>query len=408
MIYLLKEDYFEVYLASMISNNDKDVIFMLYQPILGHDAVALYFTLYSEFKKQENVYFSTHESLSEIMNLPLNRIQEARRMLEGIGLLQTYYQKDDNQTMYKYLLFSPKTPGDFFNDVLLRGLLTRSIGAKRVNQLANIYKSKDLKLDGFVEISETFTNVFHPDLDSKSFQNNVNIDRTFTHKTKDITKGFDRGLFLKSLEEIYQVKANVINKSDLNEISRIALLYGIEEPLMSEFVSQAISDDNVIDFEMVKKACLRDQIYAPIRSGGAKSKELFDGKSDKAQKIELMSTTSAFDFLKIKQNNTAVSPSDIFLINELAEKYGLNSQVINPLIDYVLENYDNTLPKNLVFKIAASLSRNNVETTLDAMNYLYKVKKSKKTVKNYTNDEQINEEVTDEDIAKLLDEIGDN
>ena len=134
MIYLLKDDYFEVYLASMITSNDKDVIYMLYQPILGHDAVSLYFSLYSEFKKQESVMFSTHESLSELMNLPLNRIQEARRTLEGIGLLRTYYLKKDDQVNYKYVLFAPKSPSDFFNDVLLKGLLVRNIGAKKANQ----------------------------------------------------------------------------------------------------------------------------------------------------------------------------------------------------------------------------------------------------------------------------------
>lgn len=53
MIYLNKEDYFEVYLASMISPSDRDTLFTLYQPFLGHDAVGLYFSLYSEFKKQE-------------------------------------------------------------------------------------------------------------------------------------------------------------------------------------------------------------------------------------------------------------------------------------------------------------------------------------------------------------------
>ena len=69
MIYLTKEDYFEVYLGSMISSNDRDTLFMLYQPIIGHDAIALYFSLYAEFKKQDNSNISTHEDLLENMNI---------------------------------------------------------------------------------------------------------------------------------------------------------------------------------------------------------------------------------------------------------------------------------------------------------------------------------------------------
>ena len=72
MIYLTKEDYFEVYLASMISTNDRDVLFMLYQPIIGHHATALYLSLYTEFKKQELSSLSSHQDLIETMDITLD------------------------------------------------------------------------------------------------------------------------------------------------------------------------------------------------------------------------------------------------------------------------------------------------------------------------------------------------
>ena len=405
MIYLLKDDYFEVYLASMITSNDKDVIYMLYQPILGHDAVSLYFSLYSEFKKQESVMFSTHESLSDLMNLPLNRIQEARRTLEGIGLLRTYYLKKDDQVNYKYVLFAPKSPSDFFNDVLLKGLLVRNIGAKKANQLANMYKSKELDLEGYEEISEKFTSVFHPDLDSNAFSTNIEIDKSFKRKTMDITKEFDRGLFLDSLEKNFRIKSKAIKKVELDELSKLALLYGIEEVVLSDYVAQSVRP-NGIDFDMVKKLCLRDQNYSFVGNKSFQSKDVYGGKSDLAKKIELMSSISAFDFLKIKQNNTSPSPSDLKLIEDLSSEFGLTSQVINPLVDYVLENYNNTLPKNLVLKIAASLVRSNINSTLDAMNYLHKVKNKKIAKPVETKPVEINSE--DDDLSILLDEIGDN
>ena len=405
MIYLLKDDYFEVYLASMITSNDKDVIYMLYQPILGHDAVSLYFSLYSEFKKQESVMFSTHESLSELMNLPLNRIQEARRTLEGIGLLRTYHLKKDDQVNYKYVLFAPKSPSDFFNDVLLKGLLVRNIGAKKANQLANMYKSKELDLEGYEEISEKFTSVFHPDLDSNAFSTNIEIDKSFKRKTMDITKEFDRGLFLDSLEKNFRIKSKAIKKVELDKLSKLALLYGIEEVVLSDYVAQSVRP-NGIDFDMVKKLCLRDQNYSFIGNKAFQSKDIYGGKSDLAKKIELMSSISAFDFLKIKQNNTSPSPSDLKLIEELSSEFGLTSQLINPLVDYVLENYNNTLPKNLVLKIAASLVRSNINSTLDAMNYLHKVKNRKSAKLVEDKPVEINSE--DNDLSILLDEIGDN
>jgi len=75
-------------------------------------------------------------------------------------------------------------------------------------------------------------------------------------------------------------------------------------------------------------------------------------------------------------------------------------------VDYVLENYNNTLPKNLVLKIAASLVRSNINSTLDAMNYLHKVKNRKSAKLVEDKPVEINSE--DNDLSILLDEIGDN
>lgn len=407
MIYLTKEDYFEVYLASMISTNDRDVLFMLYQPIIGHHATALYLSLYTEFKKQELSSLSSHQDLIETMDITLDELIESRRLLEGIGLLQTYYKKDQNGSYFKYVLFAPKTPSEFFSDVLLRGLLVRSIGEKKTNQISNIYKSKQLDLDGYNEITESFVNVFHPDFDSTDFYSSLDYDKSYKRKTKDISKGFDKGNFLKTIGTTHQIKPESFKDNDLDEIAKIALLYGVEEYVMADFVAQSIDFKGVIDFEKLKKLSLRDLSFSPVRTNNIKSSDIFDGDGIIAKKINLMSTTSAIDYLKIKQNNGALSPSDVKLIDDLANNFGLNSQVINPLIDYVLENYDNRLPRSLVLKIGATLSRNQIQSTVDAMNYLYKAKNYEKNTKKVQNSKE-EKAVTQEDIASLLDEIGEN
>lgn len=377
---------------------------MLYQPIVGYKAISLYLTLYSEFKKQDVTSISTHQELIDLMGININDVQEARRYLEGIGLLQTYFKNENNQSTYKYLLFAPKSPSDFFNDILLKGLLVRAIGQKKVSQIANIYKSKYMDLSDFVEISESFTNAFHPDLDSNEFSSIFEFDNSYTKKIKDVSKDFDKGLFLTTLENNYQIKQEAISEQELDNIAKIALLYGVEEEIMSDFVSQSLIDGK-INFEMVRKQSLRDKSFAPIKNTNVKSKDIYDGQSDLSKKIKLMSSISAFDYLKIKQNNSAISPSDLKIIDELSNNYNLSSRVINPLIDYVLENYDNTLPKNLIFKIAGSLTRNQIDSTIDAMNYLYKIKNSKIQTKE---SKETAKNSNDDELAKLLDEIGDN
>lgn len=42
--FLSKEDYYEVRLGSMLASYDRDILTILYQPIISHSALALYFT----------------------------------------------------------------------------------------------------------------------------------------------------------------------------------------------------------------------------------------------------------------------------------------------------------------------------------------------------------------------------
>lgn len=410
MIYLNKDDYYEVFLSSRLTEESIKILYQLYQPIVGHDAIALYLTLYYEFEKQNLIFASTHESLIELMNLNISKIQEERKILEGIGLIESYYYKDENKTNYRYVLLPPKSADDFFNDILLTGLLVRSIGAKKTNQIANLYKLKKFEKESFIDVTESFVNAFHPNLDSSSFSAKIDYQNSYLKNRKNIDNGFDTGSFLENVEKNYQIKNDFFNKNDLEQIAKISLLYGIEEEVMATIVAQSLINKK-IDFEMVKKLAINDKDFSPIRNAKViRSNDLIDGNSLLSKKINLMSTTAPFDYLKIKQNNGAVSPSDIKLIDDLNNKYGLNPKVINTLVDYVLENYENTLPRNLVLKIAGSLKRENIESCIDAMNYLYKIKKLSKNHKEKakvtkTDDDEL---YTQEDLDRLLSEIEDD
>ena len=133
MLFLNKEDFYEVYLKSIISDFDRDTLSMLYQPLIGGAGVALYFSLQQDHKKIDKQF--THEELLNSIGFSLEVIQEARAKLEAIGLLSTYYKCENSQTYYKYVLYAPKTPKEFFDDILFKGLLIEKIGEKKVQSL---------------------------------------------------------------------------------------------------------------------------------------------------------------------------------------------------------------------------------------------------------------------------------
>ncbi len=401
MIYLNKEDFYEVYLNSIISDFDHDTLTMLYQPIVGSHAISLYLTLYADYKKKSDI--ASLEDLLLEMGIDITILTEAKNKLEGIGLIRTYYKKDKGQSFLKFVLYAPKTPKEFFDDILFKGLLISRIGEKKVQQYLRRYKTKKLDLDGYNEISTSFNDVFKSSLDEDVYSSTLNIVGGYGRKVIDVSKGFDNAKFLSSLENL-NILPKAIKKSDMKKISELALLYGVNEDIMGDYVSQAYRPDEKekIDYDMVKDLCVKDKSYQVLRKNGSNN-IAYSSTSKMGKKVEMMQTYSALDYLKIKQNNGAVSPSDVKLITELNESYGLNSSVINVLIDYCLERNNNQLSRTYVTKIAASLNREGISSTLDAMNYLKQNSRRKKIdVDIPSQTEESEENVTKEDLSSLI------
>lgn len=401
MIYLNKEDFYEVYLNSIISDFDHDTLTMLYQPIVGSHAISLYLTLYADYKKKSDI--ASLEDLLLEMGIDITILSEAKNKLEGIGLIRTYYKKDKGQSFLKFVLYAPKTPKEFFDDILFKGLLISRIGEKKVQQYLRRYKTKKLDLDGYNEISASFNDVFKSSLDEDVYSSTLNIVGGYGRKVIDVSKGFDNAKFLSSLEN-FNILPKAIKKSDMKKISELALLYGVNEDIMGDYVSQAYrpNEKEKIDYDMVKDLCVKDKSYQVLRKNGSNN-IAYSSTSKMGKKVEMMQTYSALDYLKIKQNNGAVSPSDVKLITELNESYGLNSSVINVLIDYCLERNNNQLSRTYVTKIAASINREGITSTLDAMNYLKQNSRRKKIDVNISSQtEESEENVTKEDLSSLI------
>lgn len=408
MLFLSKEDYYEVYLKSIISDFDRDTLSMLYQPIIGGAAVALYLSLQQDHKKIDHLF--THQELVNSIGFSIDIIQDARSKLEAIGLLSSYYKTEKDATYYKYVLYAPKTPKEFFDDILFKGLLIEKIGEKKVQSLVRKYKEKKLDLTDYHEVTASFKDVFNPQFDSGSFEEGENIVGGYGRKVKDISKGFDSAKFLLSLEEKFQISSKYILKKDIKKISEISMLYGVEESVLSEFVAQCYHGDmkDKIDYEALKELCIKDKNYQVLRNGNKGGTVAYDTSSKLAKKIEIMSTYSALDYLKLKQKNGSPSPSDIKLITELGEIYGLNSGVINALIDYCLERNNNILSRSYVTKIAASIARENISSTIDTMNYLLKnINKRKKTTTTTNVEQNMKKEetISDEELEDLLEDL---
>ena len=103
-IIILPADPYVVVNKTVIKDLDRKLITMLYQPIIGYSATSLYFTLVDDLDKRELMSEElTHHHLMSTMQLKLEDIVVARKKLEAVGLLKTYFKKD-HVNNYIYLL----------------------------------------------------------------------------------------------------------------------------------------------------------------------------------------------------------------------------------------------------------------------------------------------------------------
>lgn len=387
MNYVSPNDIYEIRLASIVTNVDKDVLVELYQPLVGAAAIMLYLTLQKQFRNGESDEVYKTEQLISITQYAPGTILSARHMLEAVGLLRTYEKSNDDGKFYIYVLYAPKSPKDFFDDVLFKGLLVQYVGEKEAKKLAYKYKI-DLTIPSeYHEVSSSFVDVYHPDYDDPAFRKEI-TGTILGHDAGRVKINFNYDLFFKNISDNSQIIPSAFTKKDMKEIERLATLFGLDEKQMSLIViGQYIPDSHPhIDFSRVASDAMEAVKYKTV---GEKSntKSKVSGEGILSQKVRLMEDSTPAYFLQMLQNNTKPARADLKIVDELSREYRFSNGIINAIIDYVLYKNNNILSRNYCEKVASSLAREKIETTIDAMNYLNKITVGGSSKKEITHEE---------------------
>ena len=95
---------YEVKKSVPLTSEGQKALVNLYQPIIGADALALYFCLLQDFEDTQEKY--THLELLNALDMGIGTMKIAKKRLEGIGLLKTYY-KEQPEVAFLYVLTEP-------------------------------------------------------------------------------------------------------------------------------------------------------------------------------------------------------------------------------------------------------------------------------------------------------------
>ena len=376
---------------SIMDNDDRTILTMLYQPLVGPQAIMLYFSLWSDLDRSELMSTEhTHHHLATSMQISLQEIEEARKKLEAIGLLKTYY-KEENINTYIYQLYSPIKANDFFNHPILNVVLYNNLGKTEYEKTKNYFKMPKINLAGYEDITVSFSNVFssvpltsydivNDDIRKSNIQKlNIDTNLDFEFLESSIPKTLDKSkIFTKEVKEL---------------IAQLAFLYRLDAVKMQDIIPICLTEKGTINKEELRKTCrnfyqfdnhglLPTIIY---NTQPEYLKKPSGDNSKRAKMIYTFETINPYELLKSKNNGSEPTTRDLKLAEDLIIKYGLNYGVVNVLIDYILKTNDNKLNRNLAETIAGQWQRKRIETVDEAMRLAEKEhKKYKKTTSSMT------------------------
>ena len=381
MISLLPADKYIVINKTILTEQDRKYLVSFYEPIIGAFAVSLYLTLWRDLDRYSFVSVDyTHHHLMTLLKSNLENIKLARKTLEAMGLLRTYFEGGEPNN-YIYELYSPMTPKEFFANPIFNVVLYNNIGAYEYDLLKKEYGIVSFNLKNYEEITSRFDEIF------KTSSENVSFDAIGREVLPlNMQDQIDFDLLVSSLPKGL-INEKTLTKRTKELINNLAFAYNLDTLKMCEIIRMSINEKGSIDKENLR---IQTRKYYQYNNHGKLPTLIYRAQpeylktpagdtSKKGRIIEVFENTTPYDFLASKYKTGIPTQRDLKLLEYLLVDIELKPAVVNVLIDYVLKKNNNKLNNAFIETIAGQWKRLGIETAKDAMEV------AEKEHKKYTN-----------------------
>ena len=248
---LSKNDFLEVNLNSLLAEYDRDTLTMLYQPIIGYSALAVYFSFWIQGKFGKDKDLISHDQFFGRLQISCGSFVDARKLLEATGLIRTYISKVGDVHVYHYEIYAPKTPCNFFDDTLLYGMLIKTLGDHEANELRNMFNIDKTPFEG-TEISANFQEVFTPCFDDPSFIEAARSNNrgAYSRNIAKVRSEFSYEKFFDNLYEVSHISSDSLLRKEVKESLNITISVGVSfcKLFAKSTISGAVSSHNFLLF----------------------------------------------------------------------------------------------------------------------------------------------------------------
>ncbi|MDE6241102.1 MAG: DnaD domain protein [Anaeroplasmataceae bacterium] len=353
-----------IYSSFSLSSDDVSTLSLLYAPLIGGDAVMLYFGLESLLERnnlKSETY--THQEILDLFNLTEKSFLKARYQLEGIGLLITYEAGDETL----YVISAPLSPKNFIKDATLGLYLSAKIGKELSDKVYNHFKIEKIDKSKFKNVTKSFedvyTSVLNEDVGFSKFQ--YLLGRKPVNNIKINNNKFNFDAFQKQINLDFLETG--ITKQFKDQINNLAFVYAFDEAQMANLYNESINRTGLFDYRLLKKKA--NILYSYLHHMDAPkliTKE--EENIESVDLIEYLDNASPSEILS--QIMPDFPPKYLNTIEEIYANIDLPKGVLNCMIIKVLKEKSGELPTLAYFKkVSETWVSHNIFTTSDAIKY---------------------------------------
>ncbi len=396
---LMPADTYVVVNKTILHNEDRKIITSLYLPIIGTDAVMLYFTLWADLDNSEIISSEiSHQKLVSSLRITINELQTAFDKLEAIGLIKAFI-KEGNVNNYIYEIFSPVSANEFLSHPILNIVLYSNVGKREYDNLVKAFKMPRLNTSNYTDITKSFNDVFES-TSMTSYDLSLEDIRKYNKLKLNINSNFDFNFLISSMPK--NLDTNKMFSKDIKElIINLSFIYDIDAIKMANIIKVSLNENGTINRENLRK---NSRNFYQFNNGGLLPtivdnnqpeylRKPIGDTSKRAKMIYTFETISPRELLINKNNGNEPTRRDLKLIEDLLVDYKLKPGVVNVLLDYAINVNNKKLTRGFVETIAGEWQRKGIETVEDAMNNCEKV--HKKTARKNYKDENANMKTPD-------------
>lgn len=367
---------FDLYSIQMITSEEIQILTLLYQPIIGPQAVSLYMTLNTLASRKRETPL-THHIVLQLLNISIEEFEQLRHKLEAVGLVQVYLTEE--QQNLTYVLKKPMQAKSFFRDGIINVFLNLKVGNTDYQSLKQFFV-EDVTIPKGQNVSKPFNEIFDTTVllrNTQSLQASPLPTSIVKPEGVELETAFNQELLFTLIKQ-FGLDEQILSDKLLDQINKIAFLYKLDEHELARLIFDALDSDGFVNLDVFRKQAKQyfqflnkgkpiEVIEVPTTAQDVASNQPTSESLSKEKQLLIVLSQHPLDFLKFKQHQKEPVPADRQLVEWLVVDQQMPSGVVNVLIDYVLNISDGRLPKQLVEKIAGEWQRKEIDNTEKAI-----------------------------------------